>query len=38
MNVVHDVDDEVDDALTERNEDMLQGRANTLSRDEESGQ
>ena len=38
LNVVHDVDDEVDDALTERNEDMLQGRANTLSRDEESGQ
>jgi hypothetical protein len=38
LNVVHDVDDEVDDTLTERNEDMLQGRANTLSRDEESGQ
>jgi hypothetical protein len=38
LNVVHDVDDEVDDALAERNEDMLQGRANTLSRDEESGQ
>jgi hypothetical protein len=38
LNVVHDVDDEVDDALTERNEDMLEGRANTLSRDEESGQ
>uniref|UniRef100_A0A804U7U9 Myb/SANT-like domain-containing protein n=2 Tax=Zea mays TaxID=4577 RepID=A0A804U7U9_MAIZE len=29
LNVVHDVDDEVDDALAERNEDMLQGRANT---------
>jgi hypothetical protein len=38
LNVVHDVDDEVDDALNERNEDVLQGRANTLSRDEESGQ
>jgi hypothetical protein len=35
LNVVHD---EVDDALTERNEDVLQGRANILSRDEESGQ
>lgn len=35
MNVVHD---EVDDALNERNEDVLQERANTLSRDEESGQ
>jgi hypothetical protein len=38
LNVVRDVDDEVDDALNERNEDVLQGRANTLSRDEESGQ
>ncbi|XP_035823105.1 uncharacterized protein [Zea mays] len=38
LNVVHDVDDEVDDALAERNEDMLQGRTNTLPRDEESGQ
>ena len=31
LNVVHHVDDEVDDALNERNEDVLQGRANTLS-------
>jgi hypothetical protein len=38
LNVVHHVDDEVDDALNERNEDVLQGRANTLSWDEESGQ
>jgi|UniRef100_A0A804PSS3 hypothetical protein len=38
LNVFHDVDDEVDDALNERNEDVLKGRANTLSRDEESGQ
>jgi hypothetical protein len=35
INAVYDADDDVDDALTERNEDVLQGRANTLSWDEE---
>ncbi|CAN6251059.1 unnamed protein product [Urochloa humidicola] len=35
-NVVHEVNDEVDDTITERNNEVLQGRVDTLSRDEES--
>ncbi|CAL5002145.1 unnamed protein product [Urochloa decumbens] len=31
-NVVHEVNEEVDDALTERNEEVLQRRADTLKR------
>ncbi|CAO2203018.1 unnamed protein product [Urochloa humidicola] len=35
-NVVREVNDEVDDVVTERNEEVLQGRADILSRYEES--